>query len=64
MHALLLSQTRSDMINEVFVIEIDEIVQILALDFGCLEIFILAKPAGRLIDLCLFQSTTMVMASG
>ena len=58
------------MINEVFVIEIDKNVQILALDFGCLESFFFwgggggAKPAARLIDLCLFQSTTMVMASG
>ena len=52
------------MINEVFVIEINKNCQILALDFGCLEIFffffffffvVVAKP-GRLVDLCLFQS--------
>ena len=43
------------MINDVFVIEIDKNGQILALDFGCLEIlfFFFAKP-GRLVDLCLF----------
>ena len=65
------------MINEVFVMEIDKNGQLLALDFGCLEIFFFffffflggggagagAKP-GRLVDLCLFQATTMVMASG
>ena len=35
------------MINEVFIIEIDKNGQILALDFGCLEIFF------QMFDLCL-----------
>ena len=55
------------MINEVFMMEANKNGQILALDYGCLEVFFFffwcAKPV-RLVDLCLFQSTTMVMASG
>ena len=56
--ALLLSQARRHMIHEVFVIETDKNGQILALDFGCLEISFLfvclfAKH-GRLVDVNMF----------
>ena len=49
-------------------IDFDKNGQILAFDFGCLEIFFFfffffVEP-DRLVDLWLFQSTTMVMASG
>ena len=52
------------MINEVFVIKIDKNGQILSLDFVCLEIFFFFPEPGRLVDLCLFHSTTIVMSSG
>ena len=57
MHGFItLSDARRHMINEVFVIEIDKMLLLFLFLF-------FAKP-GRLADLCLFQSTTMVMASG
>ena len=57
MHSFITLSTLRHMINEIFMIESDKNDQILALDFGCLEIFVffLQNLVGWLIYVCSSQ---------